>query len=187
MKPLKSAPWWALLIALLLLAHLGWMIWNWHNNRNLGSDARQFRFEHFHTNDATGIGIMEAKTDKPIWIEWDFGHTGKPDVLSYFFHGTNVFNLHLREGQRPRYDVIFYGPGKSQVWWWDNGSGSFTERISYDVNGNRSGFDVWYEGAWHQVDRRNKQNGLVINGQWSHLELTTDGMWTTEAESTNRF
>ena len=48
--------------------------------------------------------------------------------------------------------------------WWLNlgGEPSFTERISYDTNGNRSNFEAWYAGAWHQVDRRDEHNGVVI-------------------------
>ncbi len=181
MKAFGSIPLWALIFGLLLLANLGWMSWNWRYNADLRSDSKQFKLAHFHNNDVTGLGIVEAKTGKPLWIEWDFDHGGKPDEVSYYFNGTNVFNLHLKEGRPPRYDVIFHGPGKSEVWWWDKGSGSFTERISYDTNGNRSGFEDWYAGAWYPVDRRNEKNGIVINGQWFHLLLDTNDMWTIEA------
>jgi hypothetical protein len=171
---------WMLAVGLLLLANLGWMICNWKRNGELRAGAEQFKFGKFRTNDVEGIGIEETKTGRPLWIEWDFDHRGKADVISYYFHGTNVLNLHLKEGQPPRYDVIFHGPGRSEVWWWDRGSGSFTERISYDTNGNRCGFEVWYDGAWRPVDRLNKKNGIVINGQWFHLKLNTNGAWTIE-------
>lgn len=193
MKIIRAIPWWALILGLLLLADFFWyaFAWytRWHENTNLRAAAQEIKVVTFHTNDMSGVGIVEVKTDNPLWIEWH-NHDGNPDQISYFFHGTNVFNLHLKEGQPPRYDVVFHGPGKSEVWWWDNGSGSFTERISYDANGNRSGFEVWYDGAWHPVDRRNKMNGIVINSQWFHLKLDTNGIWTTEAAttvSTNQF
>ena len=184
MKIFKGVPLWALIFGLLLFANLGWISWIRCFNDDLRSGAKQFKLVHFHTNDVAGIGIVEKITGKPLWIEWDFNHDGKPDEESYFYQGTNVFNLHLSQGQRPKYDVIFYGAGKSQVWWWDKGNGSFTERISYDTNGNRSGFEVWYDKAWHSVVRQNKKNGVMLNGQWNELWVDTNGLWTMEL-STN--
>jgi len=165
---------------LLLILLVFWRSWNWPRHARPGAAASQFRFEEFHSNDVAGVGIVEAKSGKPIWIEWYFHGGCRPDVESFFLHGTNVFNLHLRENGPPQYEAIFYGPGKSQVWWGDKGSGSFTQRISYDTNGDRCGFEVWYLGAWHPVDRRDKMNGIVVNGQWRHLAIDTNGAWTLE-------
>jgi hypothetical protein len=68
------------------------------------------------------------------------------------------------------------------VWWLnEGGASSFTERISYDTNGDRSSFEIWYDNAWVPVDRRNDHNGIIINGQWHQLAFDTNGLWTIEA------
>ena len=177
---------WALVFGALLIANLAWLGWNWLRGAELRAAGEQFKVKIIHTNDTLAVDILNAKTHEPIWIESYSDHDQKPDLESYFFHGKNVFNLHLREHGAPKYDVIFYGAGKSAVCWWDMGSGSFTERVSYDTNGTRSGFEVWYSNAWHSVGRRSEKNGIIINGQWFHLKLDTNGMWTTDAEATMR-
>ena len=75
---------------------------------------------------------------------------------------------------------FFYGPGRRQVWWWDKGGGTFTERISYDEAGNLSGHEAWYEGSWHNIERRSGSNGIIVDGQWHHLRLETNGAWSLE-------
>jgi hypothetical protein len=149
-------------------------------NDRIRSLGEGFRVIALHSNDVTGVAIVEGKAETPLWTEWNPEGKGGPHVVSYFFRGTNVLNLHLAPGERPRYDVIFYGPGQSQVWWWDKGGGSFSERISYDEHGDLARHEVWYDGVWHLVERRGGKNGIVVNGQWRHLRLSTNGVWTTE-------
>jgi|SRR5665213_3437322 len=181
MKVFKEIPLWAIIIGLLLLINLGWMSWNWHCNAGLRSADKQYKFGYFYTNGVACIGIEEAKTGKPLLIEWDFGDGEKPGEVSYFFHGTNVLDIYLKKDQPPRYRYIFHGPEKSEVWWMDRGSGSFTERIYYDTNGGFSKHEVWYNQTWYPVDRRNEHNGVIINGQWHQLAFDTNDMWTIEA------
>jgi hypothetical protein len=182
MKVAKGIPLWAFIIGLLLLANLGWMSWNWHYNAGLRSAAKQFKFGYFYTNGVACVGIEEAKTGKPLLIEWDFGDGEKPGEISYFFQGTNVLDVYLTKNKSPRYRFIFRGPEKSEVWWLNMGGGSsFTERVSYDTNGNRSSFEVWYAGTWHPVDRRNEHNGIVIDGLWHQLAFDTNGMATIDS------
>jgi hypothetical protein len=190
MKAIKSIPLWAFILVLLLLGNLGWMSWNWCQNARLRSAKGEFKLIDLHTNNVSGIGIVEMKTGRPLWIQWKDNHDGKPDEESFFFRGTNVFNLFLKEGQPPAYNVIFYGPGKSQVQWWDLRRGTFMTRGFYDTNGDFSKQEDWYANTWYSVDRTNGHNGIIVNGQWHQLAFDTNGMWTTEPEatvSTNQF
>jgi hypothetical protein len=72
--------------------------------------------------------------------------------------------------------------GKSQEWLWDHSSGTFNERIRYDTNGDRCGWEVWYGSDWRPVERRDKKNGIVVDGLWHHLELDTNGNWLLHRE-----
>ncbi|MCX6895254.1 MAG: hypothetical protein NTZ16_07105 [Verrucomicrobia bacterium] len=168
-------------VGLLVLADFSWRIWVWNSE---SSYRAQFKFGYFYTNGVACVGIEEAKTGKPLLINWDFGDGEKPGEVSYFFHGTNILDVYLKKDKPPRYRFIFHGPDKSEVWWMNiGGEPSFSERVSYDTNGNRSNFEVWYAETWHSVDRRNDTNGIVINGQWFRLKKDANGMWTTEMKT----
>jgi len=181
MKVFKGIPLWALIFGLLLFANLGCMCWSWFYNASLRSAAKEFKFVNYYTNDVACIGIEEAKTGKPLLINWDFGDGEKPGEVSYFFHGTNVLNIYLKKGRPPQHRFIFHGPGKSEMWWMDRGNGSFTERIYYDTNGDFSKHEVWYNQTWYPVDRRNEHNGIIVDEQWHQLGFDMNGMWTIEA------
>ncbi|HTV42110.1 MAG TPA: hypothetical protein VMF08_16185 [Candidatus Sulfotelmatobacter sp.] len=93
-----------------------------------------------------------------------------PAEIDYCFRGTNVLEIFNAPGRLPLYQFEFHGRGKSQVWWLNLGGGSFfTRRVSYDTNGELSNDELWYDQAWHSVDRRNGTNGIVINGQWHRI------------------
>jgi len=96
------------IVALLVLADLSWHVWIWDVNADYRAAAKQVKVVGFHTNDLDGVGIVEAKTGKPLWVEWHDSHGKTPDEVSYFFHGTNVLNLYLREGKPPAYEVVFH-------------------------------------------------------------------------------
>jgi hypothetical protein len=101
---------------------------------------------------------------------------------------TMCFDITLSSNKPPKYSVFFGGPGKSVTWWLDRlGSGSFTERIYYDKNGVPSKHEVWYDDAWHLVDRRDGTNGMVIDEQWRQLAIGTNQTWTIKPPSTNQF
>jgi hypothetical protein len=92
--------------------NLVWGLWNYghrHVENALGPD---FGLRRIQTNNAVARGIFEKGTGKLVWVEWDMNGDGKPDVVNFCFHGTNVLNLYLNEGQRPGYEVLFYGPGQ---------------------------------------------------------------------------
>jgi hypothetical protein len=179
MKAVLRIPIWAIVLIALLLINLGWMSWNARQNTELRATIKQFKVAVLHTNNISGVGIMDAKTGKPLWIKWAFGDNYHQ--ICYYFNGTNILNLHVWKGRPLCYDVGFYGPGKSSVWWWDLGRGTFIERNFFNTNGDLSKREVWYNQAWHTVNVRNGKGGIVINGQWHQLSLPTNSMWTIEA------
>jgi hypothetical protein len=194
MKLLKKIPAWATILILLLVATLDWMRWNsskewsFSNHSEFRAAGKQFKIEVLHTNGASGVGVFESKSERPIWVEWDFNNDAEAVQESYFFQGRDVFDVTLHSNRPPKYSVYFYGPGKSATWWIDDrGSGSFTDRIYYDTNGDFSRREVWYNQTWHAVNRQNGKNGVIIDGEWHQLSLDTNGIWTTEAGvSTNQ-
>ncbi len=126
MKAIRKFPMCGKILVLLLLANLGWMSWNVYQNGHISTAGKRFKIEVLHTNDMSGTGIIEAKTGNPVWIEWDYTNNSRD--FSYFYHGTNIFNLSDFKGKPLLYSVGFHGPGKSSVWWWDIGRGTFIER-----------------------------------------------------------
>lgn len=181
MRTLKAI----LFLILILLAAVGlffmsvtWFVWPRAARRNLDIAGREFEVLPFHTNGVSGVGIVEAKTGEPLWIEWDYG--GDSKEFSYFYNGTNVFNLSDFKGKPLFYSVGFHGPGKSSVWWWDIGRGTFIERNFFGTNGDFSKLEVWYNGAWRTGVKQNGRMGIVISGRWHQLSLPTNAMWTIE-------
>jgi len=146
--------------------------------------AKQFKLETFHTNNVSVIGIDDAKTGKPLLMNWNYGDGLNPGELSFFSEGINVLNVYFRTNKPPAYRFIFHGPVKSETWWFDRqGIGSFDERIFYDTNADFSKHEIWYQDTWQTVDRRNEKNGIVLNGQWYQLAFDANHNWTI---NTNR-
>jgi hypothetical protein len=172
------------MLILLLLANLGWMLWNLHQHAEdvaIRASYKNFKIEVLRTNNWSGIGLVEAKTEQPIWIEWSVD--GKPVMENYYFEGRDVFDVALSSNRLPRYSVYFHEPDKSVTWWLDRGgNGSFTERIFYNTNGNFYKHEVWYDQSWQTVEKRNETNGIVINSQWFRLKkFDTNGAWTIDS------
>src|SRR5665213_56515 len=180
MKTVGRTPMWAIILILLLLAHLSWIFWNLYGHTTLRVAIKQFKFEEVHTNDMSGIGLFTAKTGQPIWTR--FNENGEPFIENYFFRGKDVFDVTLKSNRPPVFNVYFRGLSNSVTRWLNAGGGdTFTERIFYDTNGRFLSNEVWYNQAWHTVDRRNNKNGIIINEQWHQLAFDTNGMWTIEA------
>jgi hypothetical protein len=172
----------------LLIADISWRVWAWRHYAEIRSVLANFKVEYTHTNDWSGVGFFDVKTSQPIWIKWDVGHAGDSIMEQHYFQGHDVFDITLSSNRPPKYTVFFGGPGKSVTWWLDRlGSGSFTERIFYDRNGAFAKHEVWYDNAWHLVDRRDGTNGMVIEGQWHQLAVDTNRTWTIKPSSTNQF
>jgi hypothetical protein len=177
--------WWVIILILFLIIDCVWhaFVWypRWRENAISRFVAKQIRVVAIHTNDLSGIEIMDVNSGKPLWIEWGSEDNGQPSTVSYYYQGKNVFNVILSDRCIPRYEVNFYGKGKSVTWWTDRGgSGSFTERIFYDTNGDLSGHEIWYDHAWHTLIKQNGKNGIVVDGKWIQPTIGTNGMWTIE-------
>jgi hypothetical protein len=170
------------------MVDISWRVWGWHHFAGYRALAEQFKLEALHTNDASGIGIFYAKTEKPLWTEFDFTNEGNASNESYYFQGHDVFDVTWISNRPPKYSVYFRAPDKSVTWWLDRlGSGSFNERIFYDTNEVLAKHEVWYDDAWHLVDRRDGTNGMVIDEQWHPLAVATNQTWTIKPPSTNGF
>ncbi|HEY3932201.1 MAG TPA: hypothetical protein VGM58_07510 [Verrucomicrobiae bacterium] len=170
-------------VGLLFLIDIGWRVWVWHHYAAGREVLKNFKVEYLHTNDWSGIGIFDAKSDQPIWTKFDIGHDSNSIMESYYFRGKDTFDVTVTSNRPPKYGVFFRGSGKSVTWWLDDvGSGLFTDRISYNTNGNFYKREIWYKEAWHLVDRRNETNGIVINGKWFQLGRDTNG-WTIETQA----
>jgi hypothetical protein len=178
-KVIKGIPIWAFILILLFLANLGWMLRNLYRHAEdvaILASYKNFKIEVLHTNDWSGVGLFEAKTEQPIWTEWSID--GKPVMENYYFQGHSVFDIGLSSNRPPRYSVYYREPDKSVTWWLDRGgNGSFTERIFYNTNGNFYKQEIWYDQSWQKVDRRNETNGIVLNDQWFPLKRDANGAW----------
>jgi hypothetical protein len=180
MKALKGIPVWTVIVIVLLLANLGWMSWNLYQHAVVYSAIKQFKLELVRTNDMSGVGLFETKSNQPIWMR--LSKNNRPVGENHFFQGKDVFDVFLSSNSSPKYSVFFHGPGKSVTWWLDDaGKGSFTERLYYNTNGDFYKREVWYNQGWYIVDRRNGTNGVVVDGAWRQVHLDTNGMWTIEA------
>jgi hypothetical protein len=170
-------------VGLLLFADVSWRIWTWKANVAYRAATRRIQLIDYHTNNVEGVGILEAKTGKLLWIEWFDNGEKIPSEVSSYFDGANVFNLFPKENETLRYEAIFHGLGKSQTSWHDLGRGLFMDRFFWDTNGVFSKMEIWYDNTWHTVDRRNERNGILINGQWCQLAFDTNRMWTIETKT----
>jgi hypothetical protein len=168
---------------LLVSVDLGWNILVWNMNAGNRAAAKQFKVEVLHTNNVSGIGIVDVKTRQPLWIQLNYPD-GKPSDIGYFFNGRKVMNVFLGEDGHVGYEVIFHErDGKAQAWY-DHGHRYFTDRLFYDTNDDFSRMEVWCDQAWQRVIIRDGVKGLVANGEWHPLYFT-NGMWTLASATTS--
>jgi hypothetical protein len=145
---------------------------------SLRGDAftKRFSIVNVQTNDTKASMIVDRHTGKPVWGEWDLGHGGRPDCVSYFYEGRNVMNFYPRAGEPARFDVTLYGEdGKVRTVWGSRGiNAGFTERERYDTGIPRR--EIWFNEAWHTLQHRTNdgliQGGIVLDGKWQHVEFT---------------
>ena len=118
MKAIKGIPIWAITLIVLLLANLGWMLWNLCQNADHSAAVKQFKVEVLHTNDispwpylsgdnVSAVGIVEAKTGKPLWAKWNLDRGERMDIESLFFDGKKVFDIYWADGHPLVYNPIF--------------------------------------------------------------------------------
>jgi hypothetical protein len=181
-------------VGLLLLADISWRIWAWNSNAEIRAFSKEFKIEILHTNDVSpwpylsgdvsAIGIIDVKTGKPIWVRWNPNDADGKDIENYYFQGQSLFSIYHTNNSPLIYNVYFRGPGKSFTWWRNSGGAdTFTTRVFYDINGDLSKHEAWYDQSWQTVDRREGKNGIIISGQWTQLAFDTNGMWTTEIKT----
>lgn len=72
----------------------------------------------------------------------------------------------------PRRSVIYYDTnGLERVIVGDRGGvGMLTDRIFYENGSAR--LEWWYGEAWHPVEERNNEMGIVVDGQWTRMGLS---------------
>ena len=132
---------------------------------------------------ADTIAIRRDKSFEPLWAEWDFDHDGKPDQMTYFFHGKETFDVTFSTNHLPSYSVYFRGAEKSVTWWIARRGAGFDDRIFYDTNGDFSKRQILYNDTWQTVDKRDGTNGIIIDGQWHKFSFDTNGAWTIETKT----
>lgn len=176
------------IVALLVLADIGWRFWAWTHPQAVCSTTtsitgRPFMLMADHRSNVDAISIRKDKTWEAVYVEMDLNNDRQPDQVLHYFNGKDVFNVNLQPGQPPKFDVYFYGPGKSVTWWLDRGgAGAFTDRIFYDTTGNLTRHEVLLGPTWRALEKRAQQNGVVIDGQWTPVQLT-NGNWATDKRS----
>ena len=172
--------WLVLGLCLLLALDIGWRIWSWSHPHAICVTATSIRGQPFmvmadHRSNVDAISLRKAETWEPVWAEWDFDQDGRADTASYFLEGRNIFNVNLQKDRPPRFDVYFYGPGKSVIWWLDRGNGSaFTDRITYDAEGKQVRHEVLLGQTWRMVETRGQERGVMMDGKWMPLKPADD-------------
>lgn len=151
--------------------------WSWHGERDCRALAKKLKVAAVQTNGADGIGVVDATTGRPLWVQWNFGMGGNPDCTSFYFEGREVLTILNRPGHRPEYEVLVYDEdGRLEVRWRDRGGhGLFPERTRFNMDGSHQA-EVWYENRWQEVDIRDQRYGLTIEGMWRRLTFT-NGVW----------
>lgn len=96
---------------LLVLADVSWRILIW---RSEAPYRAQFKFGHFYTNGVACLGIEEAKTGKPVLIDWDFGDGEKPGEVSYFFTVPIYWTFISRRTRHHDTDLFFMAPERAR-------------------------------------------------------------------------
>ncbi len=119
--------------------------WSSEDRSALG---KRFVVTPIHTNNWSGIGIVDVEANEPIWIEWNLEHLGLGRKISYCFEGKPVMELYFRTNRPFRRDVIYYGAdGHRTLLLTDRtDSGMFTDRVFYENGTHR--WQVWHEEAW---------------------------------------
>ena len=189
MREAKEIPPWALVISVLLFANLALMSWVLFLRTHQNAATKQFNLQVLHTNDvspwpylsgenATGVGIVDVKTGKPVWVKWDLPGGGNLDIQSFFFRGEHVFDLYWTNNHPPVFGVRFKGSETGFSWWVNRGgANTFNERVFY-TNGGLARDEIWYGQAWRPLEKRDEKHGVVVNGQWRQVTFDTNGIWS---------
>jgi len=161
-----------MVVSLLLFADVFWRGWP-GSRQPQAVEPLPFSFVNLHTNDATGVGIIDSKTKEPVWTRLSFAQNGS-ETITYYFQGKSVMDVHLTSSKSQRRDVLFYDAnGQLKLMWGDrSGLGLFTDRVFYDRDKQRP--EVWFGEKWQPVVERSGLRGLVLNGNWQQLRFTNN-------------
>ena len=175
-----------LIIVIMALAGYGRHLWFWYSNPDYRAAHERLKIVGFCTNGVHGIAVEDRETGRPVYVEFDFSHQGKPDEISFFFHGTNIFNVDLETNRPPIYETIFCKNGKKHVTWRNRGASEvFTDRVFWDETGDKIlSREVWYQQAWHQLTTGpDGRGGLLVQGLWHALRFSNDEWIIKEEQS----
>jgi len=181
MSPIQRIPWWAMLLAILVVIDISWRCWFWLGHRSICSTTTSISGKPVlvmadHHSNVDVISLRKQGEWETIYAEMDLNSDRIPDELMHYFNGRDVFNVNLQPGQNPKYDVYFYGPGKSVTWWVDRaGAGGFTDRLFYDTEGKLTRHEALLRDTWRVLETRSQRKGAMVDGQWIPLLLTTNG------------
>ena len=167
-------------VLLLFVLNVVWTCWNVHQSRSGTAGAKFIGIKVLDTNHVYGILLYEKETGRPLWT--GFWQDATKVTYTLFYDGKEVFHITGASNQPPKCGAWLRGKGEAATWWIDRGSGSFTERITYDADGFPVKREVWYQGQWYPVERRGQTKGIVVNERWRPLRLDINGTWTIDSE-----
>ncbi len=125
---------------------------------------RYLRLQTLKTNETLGVGIYDAQCRGPLWTRFAFDKDGSM-IDTLFCKPMAVVDYSMRTNLPPRLCVTFYHNGKSTLWVYLGGD-SFARRVLYDESGKPESEEIWYEGSWRRLERREGKRCILLNGEW---------------------
>ncbi len=169
MRALPKAPWWAIVIAALLLTDIVSHGLSFAEHRR---STQRFKIEDRRVKGGgNGTFIMEG--NKPVYMEADLSGHGKIDTLALYWRGKSIMTLQIRDGVRDCGRMIEYydQEGDEKLRLTDHeGNGEFHTRVHYGRG--KPQMEAWFNGTWAAVEERDGKKGVVIDGQWQQLTYT---------------
>jgi hypothetical protein len=169
-----------LAVALLVPMDVGLRVLEWRHAAETRAFTDRFRVVTVHTNGTTGRVIVERKTGKPLWGEWNVRSTGQPDVVSYFLDRRNVMSIYPRPPAPPRFDITFYGEGEAvkEVWANRGTNAGFMERVLYGDDKPRK--EIWFNEGRHFLEYHTNggttRAGIVLDGERRRVVFTNENI-----------
>lgn len=130
----------------------------------------------FTTNGLRAEGLIDQSNRQFVRLELFETNEGKPSCVTFWYHGRDVFELHFVSNHPPvRVVPYFDDTNHLEVNYFDRGGfGHFAERLTYESGGEK--VEVLYGAGWHELERRDGQRGIVLDGRWTPMTFT-NGVW----------